>query len=333
MGGDFAPREPVAGALLALRQAADLEIVLVGDEARVRREVARALRRGGYRGTAGDVDGRLRIVHAPDAVPDGGHPAAFMRAHPDTSVALAARLAAAGEADAALSVGHTGAGLIAASWHMGLLPGVERPTAGVHFPFAPRSVMVDLGLNPEPKPHQLFVFGVLGAAYARVMLGVRDPSVALLSNGTEEGKGTETVRRAYEIMKRSHLRFIGNIEGLDVVTGRANVIVTDGFTGNVMIKFLEGFSAHLIRRCRTLAGGRPVPELDALAAELEETTDVTQVAGGLAVLGVDGVFVPGHGRSEGPAIKNLLLGAHAMVRRDFPRRVRRELLRAEEAPA
>lgn len=335
MGGDFAPAEPVRGALLAALADPDLEVILVGERRLVEGELARQL--AGLAAPPGlrpeAVARRIRIVHAPDAVPDGGHPAAYMRTHPETSVAVAARLAAEGAAEAAVSTGHTGASVIAASWHLGLLPGVDRPTAGVPFAFAPRSLFLDLGLNPEPKPHHLYTFAVLGAAFAKCMFEIPAPRVALINNGAEEGKGTETVRRAYELLRRSHLNFVGNAEGFDLVAGRADVFVCDGFTGNVLIKFLEGFSQHLIERCRALARGRDLPELAALVGELEKTTDITQVPGGFAILGVDGVFVPGHGRSPGPAIRSLVLGAKEMVRRDLPGAIRRELERAEAAPA
>lgn len=324
MGGDHAPAEPVRGALEAVRRAGgQLEVLLVGREPEVRAELERA----------GGVPEGVRVVHAPHVVPDGGHPAAFMRAHPDNSISVAARLAAEGEADATLSVGHTGGCVVAASWHMGLLPGIDRPTAGVHFPFAPKTVLLDLGLNPEPKPHQLFQFAVLGAAYARIMLDVPQPTVALLSNGTEPGKGTDTVRRAYELLKRSHLRFAGYVEGIDVVANKVNVIVTDGFTGNVMIKFLEGLSMWIGDRIRQLADHAALSQLRSLLSDLDRMTDVTQGVDGIAVLGVNGIFVPGHGRARASAIANLILGAVRMVRRDFVNQVRQELLRATDALA
>ncbi|MBX6351625.1 MAG: phosphate acyltransferase [Clostridia bacterium] len=335
MGGDFAPTEPVRGAILALAEDPELEVALVGDEAVVSAELRRQLAELASLGAlpADGVRDRVRLVHAPDAVPDGGHPAQYMRSHPETSVARAARLVADGAAHAAVSTGHTGASVIAASWHLGLLPGVDRPTAGVPFAFAPRALFLDLGLNPEPKPHHLYTFAVLGAAFAKCMLDVPNPRVALISNGAEEGKGTEVVRRAYELLRRSHLDFVGNAEGFDLFSGRADVFVCDGFTGNVLIKFLEGFSQHLIDRCRELGRGREVPELDELVRELRQTTDITQVPGGFAILGVGGVFVPGHGRSPGPNIRSLVLGAKEMVRRDLPGAIRRELAAAGAGPA
>lgn len=304
MGGDLAPEAPVRAALAAARsRAGELEVLLVGPEA----VVAEALRAEGGAGAA------VRLYPSGPGVPEGGHPAAWMRRHPDSSVQTVARLAACGEADAAVAMGHTGGCLIAATWEMGLLPGVARPAPAVAFAFAPDMTFLDAGANPDASPAELVQFARMGAAYAGVQFGIPDPSVALLSNGSERGKGSRAVQAAYEMLRASGLNFVGNCEGGDLVRRPADVVVTDGFTGNCVLKAIEGMGAYMAERVRTRLPA-DLRGRDAILADLGVMDDVTQSGAPVAFLGVDGVFVPGHGRSSAEAIAATLIRTESIVR-------------------
>jgi glycerol-3-phosphate acyltransferase PlsX len=312
MGGDGAPDVPVAAALEAVAARPDaLRVMLVGE----RRAVEAALARCGGVGTPG-----VAVCDAEGILPEGGHPATLMRRLPRNSIRQAARLVAAGDADAAVSMGHTGACLVAATWEMGLLPGVERPAAAVTFGFAPDMTFLDAGPNPDPTPDQMVQFARLGLAYAATVFGIPTPRVALLSNGREPGKGNRLAQAAFRRLEASGLPFIGNVEGLDLVHRPADVVVTDGFTGNAVLKAVEGVAGHLAGLLTGVAGGGG--DLARAAAEIARVADTTQTGAPIAFLGVDGLFVPGHGRSDAAAIARTLWRTAEMVRSGFVDRLR-----------
>ena len=313
MGGDLAPEVPVRAALAAARERPGaLEVLLVGPQAVVE---------GALGAAGGPVDG-VRLVASGPGVAEGGHPAAWMRRHPDNSVQTAARLAARGEADAVVAMGHTGGCLIAATWEMGLLPGVARPAPAVAFAFAPDMTFLDAGANPDAGAEELVQFARMGVAYSRAQFGIAAPTVALLSNGTERGKGSRAVQAAYEILRASGLNFVGNCEGGDLMRRPADVVVADGFTGNVVLKAIEGMGAYLAERVRDRLPS-DLPGRQAILADLGMMDDATQSGAPVAFLGVDGVFVPGHGRSSAEAIAATLVRTEAVVRSGL-----REALRA-----
>lgn len=315
MGGDLAPAAPVGAARTALlRRAGALEVILVGPAPVVEEALDAA---------GGPVPG-LTVFPSGPGVPEGGHPATWMRAHPDSSVQTAARLAATGEAEAAVSMGHTGACLVAAVWEMGLLPGVVRPAAAVTFAFAPDMVFLDAGPNPDPGPEEIVQFARLGAAYARVQFGVREPTVALLSNGAESGKGNRLARAAHDLLRQSGLRFVGNCEGNDLVRRPADVVVTDGFTGNCVLKAIEGLGEHVVGQLRALLPPS-LPGREEVLSGVAALGDATQTGAPVAFLGVDGVFVPGHGRSGADAIAATLLRTEGAVRAGLAPALRRAL--------
>jgi glycerol-3-phosphate acyltransferase PlsX len=307
MGGDLAPDAPVRAAVLAVEQRAGaLEVLLVGPE----REIETAL------AAAGGAAAGVRVVPSGPGVPEGGHPASWMRRHADNSVQTAARLAAEGRAEATVAMGHTGGCLIAASWEMGLLPGVERPAPAVAFAFAPDMTFLDAGANPDPGPTELVQFARMGAAYARAQFGIAEPTIALLSNGAERGKGNRVVQAAHELLLSSGLRFVGNCEGGDLMRRPADVIVADGFTGNCVLKAIEGMGAYMAERVRDRLPF-DLPDRDAILAALGVMDDATQSGAPVALLGVDGVFVPGHGRSSAEAICQTLIRTESIVRSGF----------------
>ena len=303
MGGDHGPAETVPGALEAARSG-EVEVLLVGDPGAVEAELARH-------------DGAglpLRVVPSEGVITEREHPALALRQKPRASVAVAVGLVKQGAADAAVSMGSTGASMAAATVLLGTLGGLDRPALGGPFlGLAPKTVLLDLGSNVDCRPAQLLAFGVLGAAFARRFLGVAAPRVALLSVGSEEEKGNRQVREALPVLKGSGLNFVGNVEGHDFFTGRADVIICDGFVGNVVMKFAEGMGAALGAYFQKALAGRVPPEVLAeVGRQLWELTGLAKKHGG-PLFGVDGAVVVGHGASRGPQVAGAIGLARRMV--------------------
>src|SRR5438105_1268436 len=325
MGGDNAPHAIVAG---AVRAAAELgvPVTLVG-----RREVIEAaLDAAG--GAPGD---RLQISDARDVIEMDEHPANAVRAKRDASIVRACALVAEGKAGAAVSAGNSGAMLAAALFTVKRAAGVARPAIGASFPTATgQTFILDVGANTDCKPEWLAQFAVMGDIYARTMLGVAEPRVALLSNGEEPEKGSELVQAAHPLIAALPLRFAGNIEGKDVFRGVAYVVVTDGFTGNIALKTAEGVGEFLFaaigRQARaTLTGKIGGALLKPRLLPLRDSVDYRKTGGAL-LLGVAGEVVIAHGRSDAEAIVNAVRVARDAVRRDVAGTIARAL--AEETP-
>ena len=309
MGGDDAPGVPVAGALRAA--AAGIEVTLVGDRGALEAELERALGEASAAGRGGGARERLRVVHAPDRIGMEEH-AREVRSRRGSSIYVATELVGAGEADAFVSAGNTGAVLATALVVLGRLPGVERPALGVVLPATsgPR-LLVDAGANAESRASHLVQFAHLGDAYARVALGVESPRVALLSIGGEASKGSSPVVEAHAALARARLRFVGNVEGHDLIaTSAADVIVADGFSGNVALKSIEGVIAmlweELAHVARSSARGRLggwllTPGLRATRGRLDYRR-----YGGAPLLGAGGLVYVAHGRSDARAIESAL---------------------------
>jgi glycerol-3-phosphate acyltransferase PlsX len=233
MGGDHGPTEVVPGVLEYAREHPDVELILVGDTATVR-------------AIAGELPTNVRIVHAGSVVGMDEHPALALREKKDSSILVATELVRAGEADAVVTAGHTGAGMAAGILKLGRLPGVDRPGLAVQMITDHGSlVLIDIGANPDSTPENLAQYARMGAIFAEKVLAIADPRVALLSIGEEKGKGDARIQRATELLDASSLRFIGNVEGRDLTRQMADVIVTDAVPGNVVIKFFEGLSAFI----------------------------------------------------------------------------------------
>ncbi|HLT95940.1 MAG TPA: phosphate acyltransferase PlsX [Acidimicrobiia bacterium] len=294
MGGDHAPVETVAGAVAAAE--AGVEVVLVGDEVQLKAELSR-------HGQS------LPIIHAPDVIDMGDDPARALREKPDASVSVAARAVRSGEADGFVSAGSTGAAMAAATILIGRIQGVKRPALASIWPTPPKpTVVLDSGANPDVKPIHLLQFGLMGAVAAEVFLGIDDPRVALLSIGEERGKGRDLERAAHTLLGESGLRFTGNVEGRDVGRDKADVIVTDGFTGNVFLKAVEGTARMVVGMVGEAIGnldesGRA--EVRPVLEELRRRLD-PETYGGAHLLGVQGVVVIGHGSSSARSVANAL---------------------------
>ncbi len=299
MGGDHAPAATVDGAVRAASRA-NVRIVLVGRSAAIEAELARH---------DTQVRARVRVVEAPDVVSMDEAPLAALRRKPKASIRVAVELVAAGDADAVFTAGHTGAALIAAHSALGVLPGVERPALAVTIPTrAGASVLLDAGANADCRPEHLEQFAVMGTAYARVALDIEHPAVGLLSIGAEAGKGNDLIREAHARLEQAAVRFIGNLEARDIFTGRAHVIVCDGFTGNVALKVAEGLveavEEMLGEEFDLAASGRAgAGTVESAFSRFKRRVDYAQY-GGAPLLGVGGLVVVGHGHSSDTAIEN-----------------------------
>lgn len=300
MGGDFAPATVVEGAVLATRLYGH-HILLVGEKSAIRAELKKHRH-----------DDRLIAVHhASQVVEMQDSPSTALRRKKDSSIRVAVTLVKAGEAAALVSAGHTGATMATALFVLGLLPGVERPAIATLLPtLRGRSIMVDVGANVDCKPIHLLQFGLMGHVYARHALGKAEPTVGLLSIGEEDTKGNDLTREAFKLLKASPLRFIGNVEGRDVFSGNADVIVCDGFIGNVALKISEGVAdvlGKLLKReiAQAVLGKVGYLFLRPAFNRFRRRVDYAEY-GGAPLLGVNGICIISHGRSSPKAIKNAI---------------------------
>lgn len=312
MGSDEYPVPDVEGAVMAAREFG-VEIILVGDEAKVRP----VLEKQNTQGLS------IRVVHAPEMLTmnDKGE-ALVLKARakePKNSMAVGMDLVKHGEADAFVTAGNTGAGMVTALFRLGRIRGVDRPALAPIFPTAAGScVVLDIGANPDCKPENLMQFGILGSIYAEKVRGVKNPKVGLVSNGEEEGKGNELVKAATPLFKASKLNYYGNVEGKEVIGGAVDVAVTDGFTGNVMLKTAEAVAKLIVDFVRaTIRNGNPATKLGGLLVKpalssLKKLMDPGE-QGAAPMLGVNGMVFIGHGRSDAFAIKNAVRVAKEAV--------------------
>ena len=337
MGGDNDPQAAVRGALEAALKDG-IRVLLVGDRERLQalsEEWRRALPDNATR--AADVlRSHVEIVPAGSVIGMDEHPAQAVRSKKDASVVVATRLVAEGRAQAAVSAGNSGATLAAALLTVGRIRGVARPAIGATFPTPTISTfLLDIGGNVDCKPLWLLQFGVMGSIYARLMMGVDDPRVGLLSNGEEAEKGSELVQEAHRLLSSARLRFVGNVEGRDVFNGSCDVVVTDGFTGNVVLKTAEGGAELLFgvisREARgSLTGKVGGALLKPKLRPLRDRVDYRK-SGGALLLGVAGEVVIAHGRSNAEAIGNAVRVAALAARQRVSSRIAAALASPDRA--
>jgi len=303
MGGDFAPDAVCEGVAAALLADASLRVLLVG-AADVVEPFAR------------DHD-RVEAVVTTQVIEMGEHAAGAVRSKPDSSIVVGCRLVKDGRADGFFSAGNTGAAMAASALVIGRIPGVKRPAIATVLPTAGAPcVMLDVGANADCKPEHLAQFAIMGAAYAKAALGVALPRVGLLNIGEEPGKGSQLAQDTYRLLEGTD-GFIGNVEGRDIPAGNADVIVTDGFTGNVALKLMEGMSKHLLAEFKKALVSSPVnkvaaavlkPSLGALRDKLDPDSH-----GAAPLLGINGLALIGHGSSSPRAVASALrVGAVAV---------------------
>lgn len=315
MGSDNYPTPDVTGAVDAAREYG-VEIILVGDESRIRPVLD----------SVKSADLPLRVVHAPEmlTMDEKGEDLALKARHKDArnSMAVGIDLIKSGEADAFVTAGNTGAAMVTALFRLGRLRGVDRPGLAPVFPTATGScVVIDIGANPDCKAENLLQFGIMGSIYAERVRGVKNPKIGLISNAEEEGKGNELVKAATALLKASHLNYYGNVEGKEVIGGKVDVAVTDGFTGNVMLKSSEAVAKLIVDKIReTIRNGNMATKIGGLLVRpalgsIRKILDPAE-EGAAPLLGVNGLVFIGHGRSNDFAIKNAIRVAKNAVEAD-----------------
>ncbi len=316
MGGDFAPSEIVKGAVMGAREHG-VGVILVGPQDIVRGELDKL-----------DTSGLdIEVVHTDEYLEEGEHAAYALRKKRKASIMLAAKLVRDGQAQAAIGVGPTGGVFAAALQALGTLEGISRPVIGGQFlGFAPQTVMIDLGGNVDSRPDQLLDFGIIGTVYARKWMGIENPTVALASNGKEEGKGNDIVRQAYDLFKQSGLNFTGYVEGNDIAFGRANVIICDGFVGNLIAKFCEGLGAVISNwLLDEITGQVSREQAEKVVRDLKIATIPADASGGGPLWGINGIICKAHGRSKAPEVSSTIATAKKAVEIDLSGTFAREL--------
>lgn len=322
MGSDRAPGVDVEGAVRAARRFGP-EVILVGRQDEIARELAQH-----------DTEGlALPIVHASQVVEMSEHPGQAVRNKPDASMVVAMKLLRDGKADAFVSAGNSGgvlASALASIGRIGRIEGVRRPAISTVLPTVEGiAFMLDIGANVDCRPEWLVQFATMGAVYARNVLGIENPRVGLLSNGEEDSKGSATVQAAHKLLRQLNLNFIGNVEGKDVPKGLADVVVSDGFVGNILIKTAEGVASMLLSHLRSEMKSRPLAMLGGLLAKpafraMAKKLDYREY-GGAPLLGVNGVVIIAHGRSDALAIENAIRVAIDAVRGDVLTAIRQDI--------
>ena len=307
MGGDHAPQEIVKGAILASEDS-DIELVLLGPEDVIKEELEKC----GYAGSG------ISIVNADEVIEMGEPPVLAIKSKRDSSIVVGIDLVKSWEAAAFVSAGNTGAVVSEATLTLGRKKGVSRPALGAVFGFPAGPILcLDIGANAECKPEMLVQFAHMGSIYMEKVFGIPEPRIGLLSNGEEETKGCKTVQKAHKMLKKAKVNFIGNVEGRDLSRGMADVLVTDGFTGNVLLKMGEGLGEMLLHSLKEAVDGNPkLKEAAAVFSPILHsvisTLDYTEYGGAL-LLGVDGIVVVAHGRSNAKAINNAITTAKREV--------------------
>lgn len=318
MGGDYAPANIVAGACEALHEAGDrFHVILVGPEDTIRAALAEYGRQPGAHVPQADS---FTIVHAPEVIDMHDQPTAALKTKRKSSIAVGLQLHKEGQVHAFLSAGNTGAVLSAATLILGRIQGIARPTIGALVPTATTPcLLLDAGANVDCRPQHLFEFAIMGSIYMSSMREIKKPRVGLLSIGEEDTKGNETSLAAMALLRKSTLNFVGNIEGRDILGGELDVVVCDGFVGNILLKFGESIPFFLKAKFKAFAEASLANKAVGLLVRstlrrVLKDMDY-QEHGGVPLLGVNGVAIIGHGKSTPLAIKNMIYRAEEMVLR------------------
>lgn len=308
MGGDYAPKNVLLGALEAFKERKDFELILIGDKQKI---LQTALEEN-------IVLDENMILHSSQVIEMGDTPTAALKTKSDSSIVVGAKLVKDNKAHAFVSAGNTGAMMAASTLIMGRIKGVSRPTIGASFPTSQRKfcLLFDVGASVDSKPQHLLEYAILGSIFAREIYNCTSPSVGVLSVGEEEAKGNELSLASYKLLRESKLNFIGNVEGRDILKGNVDVIVCDGFLGNVILKFGESVLTLIKSRVKEYSTKGLLNKVYALIVKkvLKATlSDMDyQTHGGVPLLGVNGISIIGHGSSTPLAIKNMVLRAKEM---------------------
>lgn len=321
MGGDFAPKAPVHGAILYDRETRGRDqIILVGDQATIEKELESHI----------IPPKNIKVVHASEVIDMHDQPTAAVRQKKDSSMVKGIRLIREGEADAFVSAGSTGAQMAASLLVLGRMKGVQRPALGAFLPWEGGVILlIDVGANADCKPINLLQFGLMGGIFMEFICDIPSAKIALLNIGEEDSKGNELALAAHELMKKHLTNFVGNIEGREILNGKAEVVVTDGFTGNIVLKFAESIVGVFGRNLRRLikknlfsmAGGILVrPAFRAMKQRFDY-----EEYGGVPLLGIDGISIICHGSSSSKALKNAVYVARMMGDRQVNKHIQDEI--------
>jgi len=315
MGGDYAPDVVVEGTVAAVKEYST-EVILVGDAAKIES----LLKKNKYTGNLISVYPASEVIEMHDSA------ATSIRKKRNSSIVLGLNLVKEAKADAFFSAGNTGAVVCGATLSLGMLPGIERPGIAIVIPtLKGAALIIDVGANINPKPVQLLQYGIMAGLYVKHILNKDDPLVGLLNVGEEETKGTDFVKETHELLSKSKLNFIGNVEGKDLFSGKCDVIICDGFVGNVALKVTESAAEAMQGFLKKHLKSNPLAILGVLLlktsfARFKKEIDYTEY-GGAPLLGVNGVVIIGHGRSNAKAIKNAIRTAKEEVERNFNQKI------------
>jgi len=325
MGGDNAPEAIVQGAVEAVKEINDTIIIIGKSE-----EIAECLAKTGYKGD------RIEIVNATEVIENCETPVKAVRAKKDSSIVKGITMMKKGEADAFISAGSTGAILAGGFMILGRIKGIDRPALATVYPILGKepSFLIDTGANAECKPQHLLEFGIMGSVYMEKVLGRFNPSVGLVNNGAEEGKGTPLTKEAYTLLKESGLNFIGNVEARDIPNGICDVIVTDGFTGNVIVKLTEGMGMTMLKEIKKSFTSTMMSKFGAVLLKdqlrgMMKKFDYAEY-GGAPILGIKGAILKMHGSSDARAVKQTILKTVPYVEEDVVGVIERAVVETEE---
>lgn len=314
MGGDNAPKEIVLGAMKAIEAFQDLHIILVGAESQIKEHLSN--------------DDRITIVHTDEVILGTDEPVRAVRRKKNASMVLAAKLVADGEADGCISAGNTGALMAAGLFVVGRIEGIERPALAPTLPTIGGEgfLLLDVGANVDAKPEHLLQNAIMGSIYSEKVRGVSNPRVGLLNIGTEEKKGNELAKHTFELLQQSNLNFIGNVEARDLLEGVADVVVTDGFTGNMVLKTIEGTALSVFKMLKTalssslkskLAAAVLMPDLRILKSKMDYSE-----YGGAGLFGLKAPVIKAHGSSDANSLYNAIRQTRDMVEKEVTTTIR-----------
>lgn len=312
MGGDYAPQNIVEGTVMALNEVSNSELFLVGKEDEIKKVL-----------TEKNLSfPEKNIIHASQVIEMHEPATSSLKNKTDSSLVVGAKLVKENKADAFVSAGNTGAMMAASTLLIGRIPGVGRPTIGAEMPNVNGTCyLYDVGAGKDAKPNHLFEYAVMGSLFAKEMGGVENPSIGVLSMGEEEGKGNEVSETALKLLRNSKLNFIGNVEGRDILTGNVDVVVCDGFVGNILLKFGESVPQllkHLLKQTAEKSVLDKI-KIGMTKGSLKKALKVLdyQEHGGVPLLGVNGISIIGHGSSTAKAIKNMVIRAEEMFNKNL----------------
>ncbi|WP_449539975.1 phosphate acyltransferase PlsX [Ferdinandcohnia sp. Marseille-Q9671] len=308
MGGDHAPEEIVKGIMNALQHYKDLEVTLIGDETKIRQFLTN--------------EERVTIIHTEDVIEATDEPVRAVRRKKNASMVLMAKEVSEGRADACISAGNTGALMTAGLFIVGRIEGIDRPALAPTLPTLDKKgfLMLDVGANVDAKPEHLLQYAIMGSIYSEKVRGITNPRIGLLNVGTEDKKGNELTKQAFDLIKATNLHFVGNVEARDLLEGVADVVVTDGFTGNVALKTIEGTALSMFSMLKTaftsnlkskLAAGMLMPQLKIL----KKTLDYSEY-GGAGLFGLKAPVIKAHGSSDANGIFSAVRQTYEMVEKD-----------------